>query len=66
MHFDINTAPTDEALDYLSMCIENATEAGDTIACARFEIMVWAFKLELATGIFPLEEMNTKLAILIN
>lgn len=44
MQIDINTAPTDEALEHCHFCLANATEAGDALACAHFRALIWALE----------------------
>lgn len=66
MQIDINTAPTDEALEHCHFCLANATEAGDALACAHFRALIWALETEQTTGIFPTEELNARIKTLIN
>jgi hypothetical protein len=64
--FNPNTAPVSECIDYITNCLHKAQTAGDELAQAKFEIMLWAYETEAETGIFPTAELNRKLSTQLN
>ena len=66
MSVDVNTAPVDEALEHCRLCLRNATKAGNELACAHFRALIWALETEQSTGIFPKEELDSRINALNN
>ena len=64
--FNPNTAPVSECITYINNCIHAAQTAGDELAQAKLEVMLWAYETEADTGIFPTDELNRKLSTQLN